>query len=230
VFAAVAVAAGRRGPGDFKAVSPVTLTPLAVIVGLLTGFLAAHVWTNVERADAHIGHEAGALREALLLAESLPPETATRVRAAIADHLHAVVDEEWPAMARGEETLRHLPVALTEAMVTLLSFSPAHPGQQLAQQRALVAIEEALDARRNRILLSEASLGAAQWLVIFVLCVLILATIAMVHVEHRRTQAITLFIFATAMASCFVLLLLYDRPFGGGISVGPEALRQVMPD
>ena len=36
---------------QLKTISPVTLTPLAVILGLLIVFLAARVWENVGRAN-----------------------------------------------------------------------------------------------------------------------------------------------------------------------------------
>jgi hypothetical protein len=230
IFAIVTGVAKRHGSSDFKAISPVTLTPLSVIAGLLIAFLASHVWTNLERANAYMSREASDLREAVLLADSLPPDLRTQLRDAISNHIRSVVAEEWPAMAKGEATLERPPLALTGAMEALLSFTPTGPAQHLAQQRALVALESALDARRNRILLSGAILGHVQWMVVSLLAVLILVTIAMIHVDNSRAAAITLFISASAMAACLFLLLVYDRPYaGGGISVKPRALEQVMP-
>jgi hypothetical protein len=44
-------------------------------------------------------------------------------------------------------------------------------------------------------------------------------------------MAISIFIFSTAIATCLVLLLVYDRPFGaGGFTVTPVVLRAVMPN
>jgi Protein of unknown function (DUF4239) len=230
IFAIVTVVAKHRGSSDFKAISPVTLTPLSVIAGLLIAFLASHVWTNQERANAYMAREASDLRQAVLLADSLPPDLRTQLRDAINKHIRSVVAEEWPAMAKGEATLERPPLALTGAMGALLSFTPTGPAQHLAQQRALVALEDALDARRNRILLSGATLGHVQWMVISFLAVLILVTIAMIHVDNSRTAAITLFIFASAVAACLFLLVVYDRPYaGGGISVEPRALEHIMP-
>jgi hypothetical protein len=116
-------------------------------------------------------------------------------------------------------------------MTALLSFAPAQSNEQLAQERALVAIEHALEARRNRVRLSQAEIAPIQWAVIIVLATLILVTIAMVHIETQLAMAITLFIFSTALAICLVLLMVYDRPFGaGGFTVPPTVLRAVMPN
>jgi len=63
------------------------------------------------------------------------------------------------------------------------------------------------------------------------LAVLILITIALVHIGKPAASALALFIFSTAMAACLVLLLAYDRPFAaGGISLTPAAYREINVD
>src|SRR5215212_12152744 len=105
VFCLAAILSRRSVAQDLKAVVPTTLTPLGVILALVMVFLASRVWTNVDRAGEYVGQEAGALRETVLLADSLPPEVRTSVRQAIQRHLHFVESEEWPAMARRQASL-----------------------------------------------------------------------------------------------------------------------------
>jgi hypothetical protein len=120
---------------------------------------------------------------------------------------------------------------LAEALTAVLSFAPVQANQQVAQQRAVVAIENALEARRNRIRLSQAEIAPIQWAVIIVLTLLILVTLAIIHIESRLAMAITMFIFSTAVAVCLVLLVVYDRPFGaGGFVIQPTVLRDISPD
>jgi len=231
IFCLAAMLSRRAVAQDLKSVVPVTLTPLGVILGLVMVFLASRVWTNVDRAGEYVGQEAGALRETVLLADSLPPEVRTSVRQAIQRHLHFVESEEWPAMARRQASLRSIAVGLVEALSAVLSFAPVQINQQLAQQRAVVAIEHALEARRNRIRLSQAEIAPIQWIVIIVLAVLIQITLAMIHIGNRLAMAITMFIFSTAIAVCLVLLTVYDRPFGaGGFVTRPTVLRDIMPE
>ena len=231
IFFVVAMLSRRAVARDLKAVVPVTLTPLGVILGLLIVFLASRVWSNLDRAEEYVGQEAGALREAVLLAETLPQEVRASVREAIKRHLHFIETEEWPAMARRQASLQSVAVGLAEALNAVLSFAPTQANQQLAQQRAVVAIEKALEARRNRVRLSQAEIAPIQWAAIGMLAVLILLTIAMIHVESRLAMLITMLIFSTAVAVCLVLLVVYDRPFGdGGFVVRPTVLRDVVPD
>jgi len=230
IFTLAAILSRRKIAKDFKAVVPITLTPLGVILGLLVAFLAYRVWTNLDQATGYLGKEASSLREAVLLADALPPDVRAQVRQAIQHHIDIVERNEWPAMASGQATLQSIAVGLSEAMIALLSFSPTQPSQQLAQQRTLMAIEHALEARRDRVRLSQVEIAPIQWLAIIVLAVLILLTIAMIHIDNLVAAGTALFIFSTAFGVCLVLLMVYDRPFGqGGFTLSPTLLRDVVP-
>lgn len=232
ILCLAAMLSRRAVAQDLKAVVPVTLTtPLGVILGLLIAFLASRVWTNVDRASEYVGQEAGALRATVLLVDSLPPDIRAGVRQAVQKHIYFIESEEWPAMASGRATLQSIPVDLAEAMTVLLSFAPEQSNQQLAQKRALAAIEHALEARRNRVRLSQSEIAPIQWTVIIVLATLILVVLAIAHIDKPFAMATTSFIFSTALAVCMVLLIIYDRPFGsGGITVSPSLLRAVVPN
>ncbi len=112
---------------ELKATSPVTLTPLAVILALLLAFLSSRVWTNVDRAGGYVGQEASALRQAVLLAEALPTDVRSKLRESIKRHLNFIETQDWPAMGKGEANLQLIPAGLTDAMAAILSFTPAQP-------------------------------------------------------------------------------------------------------
>ena len=67
----------------------------------------------------------------------------------------------------------------------------AHRVPTPAEERAVIAVEQALDARRHRIVLSQATIAPIQWLVIFLLDVLILLTIAFVHLNRVQQLSST---------------------------------------
>jgi uncharacterized protein DUF4239 len=230
IGALVGLFAQRGHAADLKAISPVTLTPLAVVFGLFVGFLAAEVWPNFERARNHVADEAIGLRQAVILTEAMPAETRDLVRRAVRDHIAIAVKEEWPAMAAGSASLGQWSHPLSTAIADLLAMNPANPGQEIARQHALSALERAVDARRQRIVLSETSVGGIKWFVFMMLAGLIEVTIAMVHVDNRQARRITLFIFATAVAVSTLVIMAYDHPYGGGVLVTPRLLQEVIPD
>jgi hypothetical protein len=227
----VAVLLSRRPIA--KALQPVTpgvLSPVGTILGILIAFLAVRVWANLDHAQEQIGREVTALREVVMLANSLPADVRARVREAIGKHLEAVVSEDWPAMAEARISLHAFPPHLEEAMGAILSFEPVG-ASQLVQNRALIAVEDAVEFRRNRVSVSRAEIAPVQWAVIVVLSGMILATLAAIHINARGAMAFAMFVFSTSVAISLVLLMVYDRPFGsGGFTLTPTAYREAMPD
>jgi len=229
IFAVAGVLSRRPIAEQLKTVSPVTLTPLAVILGLLIAFLAARVWDNVGRANEYIGQEARALSKIVLFASALPEGVRTKVQTAIKQHVDFVLTRDWPEMAEGRADQRTEPVGLTSAMAALFSFAPTQTDQKLAQQRAVAGVEQAFEVRQNRIRLSQVEIAPIQWEVIFLLSGLILVTTAMIHIGRPAAMAVTLFIFSTAVAGSVVLLMVNDRPFSaGGITLTPTAFREIV--
>jgi hypothetical protein len=227
----VGLAVLSRSPiaGALQVTTPAMLTPLAVIFGLVIAFLATRVWGNLDHAQAYVVEEASGIREAVLISRVLPSDTRDALRKEIENYLNFVDQVDWPAMLRGQEGLLHqTPAGLPEALTILLSFVPQQPGQQLAQSHAVTAIEQVLQARRKRILLSEAVISLPQWMVIIVLDALVLFTIGTVHASRYTTAVVNMAIFSTAVASCVVLLMINDRPFNsGGIAIQPTALHEL---
>src|SRR5262245_40123104 len=152
----------RRAKG-FKAVSPGMLPPLGILFALLVGFIAVEVWGNFDKAKAAVTTEASALRAVVLLAGTFPDEKRMRIYALINRHIDESVTKEWPAMAQQQATLATLPMALIEALHDTLALEPADDSQRAAQPEMVKELHTALDARRQRIVISESALSAVKW-------------------------------------------------------------------
>jgi multisubunit Na+/H+ antiporter MnhC subunit len=90
------------------------------------------------------------------------------------------------------------------------------------------ALQAALDARRQRIVISQSAVGTVKWAGILLQGLCMLVAIAMVHSDNRLTCAMALTLFATGIALSLLLIAAYSRPFTGEISVGPKLLKQVI--
>lgn len=234
VTAAIDLTVARLAVGDrgraFKAISPGILPPLATIFALLVGFLAAQDWSQNERASSTVNREASALRAVVLLAAAFPGEPETRLRQLIHDYIQEAVDHEWPAMARQDATLSIAPPKLAAALRLVLSLTPQGVGQAAAHREMVASLESALDARRQRIILSRSSLDWVKWTVLLVQAGLTLLAIAMVHSDNRTANRIILGVFATAVSVAILLVVSHSRPFTGDFAVTPAVLLQVMPE
>jgi len=212
----------------FKAVSPGMLSPLGILFALLVGFIAVEVWSNFDKAKAAVAAEASALRAVVLLAGAFPEQQRARVYALINRHVEEAVTSEWPAMAQQRATLSTLPTALIEELHETLGLKATDDSQRAAQPELVKALHTAMDARRQRIVISESSVGAVKWVGILLQGLCVLVAIAMVHSDNRLACAISLTLFATGIALSVLLIAAYSRPFTGQTSVGPDLLRQVI--
>ena len=141
IFAFSRAVAPHRFAAALKATTPVMLTPLAVLIGLVIAFVASRIWINYDHAYALVRDEARAIQATLSLGEKLPPKISTDLCSAIQHYLQFATDEDWPAMLQGRAKMQATVPGLTDAISAILSFAPTDASQQLTQRRTLIALE-----------------------------------------------------------------------------------------
>jgi hypothetical protein len=223
------LAAGGLGK-TFKSVSVGMLPVLGIIFGLFVAFIAAQVWGDNDRAAAAVSQEAGALRSALVFAKSFRGEPEEKLQNLVRDYVQETATVEWPMMGHQTASLGTTPHPLADALQFVLSLTPDNPGQQTAQHEIVNAIERALDARRQRIIISRAEVNLVKWVCLYLQAMSVLLAIAIVHHEDRGAALIALMLFATGVAASVLLIAAHDRPFIGQLSVKPDLLLQIMPN
>jgi hypothetical protein len=142
-----------------------------------------------------------------------------------------VMAEDWPQMVAGEPRIRPVPPGLREAMDAVVHYDSEAAGQRAALQSALITIERAIEARRNRVLLSRQVIDPVQWTVVWLFYVFLIITISLIHLDRPVTNAIAIWLYSSTFALCLVLLVLNDGPFRiGGSTVGPTVLKELSAD
>ena len=90
----------------------------------------------------------------VLLAASFPGEPETQIRDLLRRHVDEAVLAEWPTMAKQSASLKVAPPTFAEVLRLVLSLAPKSEGQIVAQHEIVTQLENATDARRQRIILS----------------------------------------------------------------------------
>ncbi len=205
------------------------LPPMGIVFALLVGFLAAQVWSSGEHASTAVSEEASSLRAVVLLSSEFPGEPEARMRSLVSRHIEDAVTKEWPQMAERGATLSVVPQPLADLQALALSLRPESPGQTVAQREIVTSLEHALDARRQRIIVSQSSVNGAKWGGVVSLAILTLFAIAFVHSGNRRGAAIAMALFASAASAVIVMIAAQEHPFAGHFAVRPAPLLQVEP-
>src|SRR5262249_34900341 len=136
--------------------------------------------------------------------------------------------KEWPMMAHQTATLEIVPRNLVEALQITLALTPSSQGQEIAQREMAVALESALDGRRQRILVSRSWVGLLKGISLLLQATCVLIAVGLSHGAKRSAAVVAMGLFATGAAACFLLIGAYDRPFT--LSIRPDPLLQVMPE
>jgi Protein of unknown function (DUF4239) len=176
-----------------------------------------------------VDREASALRSVALLAAAFPGEPKNRLDALIRSYIAEAKAQEWPLMAHRAITLTKAPSALSEALQFTLSLERVGADQQIAQREIISALQNAMDARRQRPSLSQSQVTGIKWFCLYLQAVFALIAIALVHSDNRLASILSMLLFATGVATAALLIAAHDRPFIGEISVSPDPLLQVMP-
>jgi hypothetical protein len=213
----------------FKSISPALLSPLGTIFGLLVVFSVVQAWSDINRGKVAVDREASSIRMVVLLATTFPKDQQSQICDLVRRHIDNAISSEWPAMAKQSATLNVAPLALSEALGLALSLTPASEGQITAQREIVTELESAMDARRQRIILSGSNVNWITWTCLLAQAGCTLVAIAMVHSDNPASATVAMGIFATGVAVSIVLIASHDRPFSGEISVKPDVLLQVRP-
>jgi hypothetical protein len=100
----------------------------------------------------------------------------------------------------------------------------------LGSPAILAALERALDARRQRIIVSLAAVNSVKWWCLYLQTLFGLLVIGFVHCNNCLGSAVAVALLATGVATSVLLIAAHDRPFTGQMSVSPEPLLQIVPD
>ena len=142
----------------------------------------------------------------------------------------AVATRKKPKVASKPASLNVTPRSIQELLQLVLSLPAGTPGQQAAQREITSAIEAALDARRQRIIVSRAEVNAVKWSCLYLQAICAMLAIALVHCDNRLSSLLAMGLFATGVSASVLLIAAYDRPFIGQIAVTPEPLLQIISD
>ena len=106
VFVVAQVLVSKRIANELKATTPVMLTPLSVLTGLVIAFVASRIWINLDHANAVVRDEARNIEEIVTLAKRFPQNVQTEIRHAIGQYLQFTKEDAWPAMLSGSAKMQ----------------------------------------------------------------------------------------------------------------------------
>jgi hypothetical protein len=202
-------------------------TMVGVLQAVMLAFVVIVVWGADGQARDESQIEANAVARIYFTARSLPEPQRHQLMGLARDYAATVRHEEWLMMARGQTS----PAArrqVAELRLTTQELRPTSANQEILLAGTLDAINELVEARRERTSALASPLSPPIWAGLFMSSVV---TIGFMFLFNRATYLLHLLMVApVAVLTVFTLWLIHDLslPFSGASAIPPDAFDQVL--
>jgi hypothetical protein len=199
---------------------------VALLFALLTGFLTSDIADRNRQAAHAVQTEAGELRNVFTLSVAASSDMRD-IRAAWSGYVKAVINDEWPAMERGEQATSAN--AAYDALLREVSDPRIATEAGAATHAALLnATVRIGTARSERLALAVDRTNNLKWYIVLLLGVMTQISLGLVHLHKRNAQIAALAVFSASAVIALGLIGLQERPFAGDVRIGPAPLVEVM--
>jgi lipid-A-disaccharide synthase-like uncharacterized protein len=203
-------------------------TAVGVIYGVLLAFVAIIVWEQCNDATGNVVREAS---RALALYRDLdlyPDQTqADPARQALKAFMRSVVKDEYPALARGEES-----PATQQAMEHLWksakNLRPRDPYEQSIFGEILKDINALGELRTGRLAAAQTNLPDIVWVALIIGAGITLVFSMLFGAEKLWVHVLMICLLAALMATTLFLILEMDNPFMGALAPQPTVYMEVL--
>jgi hypothetical protein len=198
---------------------------IGTLYAVLIAFAIFVVWTNFQDAGTNLEHEANEVADLSRMAMTMPEPMRSNVRGALADYIHAVTEDEFPAMAENRSSPRTWQ-AVESLWTIYANAEPTTLKMQANYAESLKHLNDLSNYRRTRLFTMRGTVPSMLWyLLYFGGIVLIIFTYFFGH-ESILSQGVMTAAFAGILAFSLFLIFSYDSPFSGTARISPAPLQQ----
>ena len=230
-LAGLAVVRRRVSLGALEAHSAVAgfvYATLGVMYAVIVAQVVVAAWDDYEEAKTAAEREANAALDLFRLAEGFPEPERQAVEAALLAYVRTVIDEEWPAMARGTAPSPAATARMNEVWRAYEAVERGAAGGGARFAASLTELNEMDDARGSRLLAGGRSLPGLMWAALLIGGALTVAFAYFFAVENGLAHGLMVAVLAALMALLLLLVQALNTPFGGETQLPPDGFEQVL--
>jgi hypothetical protein len=212
-------------PPDYKVVLGFVASAYGLLLGLLVVFAVGHY--NDTRSKAE--DEATSLVALDNAVAVWPHETRAPYRQDLFCYMNSVIVDDWPSMEDGNSTQSPETLAWGDRLRAVTRELPLDTAQeQSAYGRAAGFVTDAGKARQQLLFFTEPRIPTALWVVIYVGVFLMVLLITLNYTDNPKGRTTALACLILLLTVVVAVLSMLDRPFGPGVRVPPNEMRQAI--
>lgn len=200
---------------------------IGVIFAVLLAFIAVAAWGSFDKAGDAAEVEASLAGDLFNDASAMPEPTRSELIGDIRDYVNIVVNQEWPAMAKGAPLGDDGWGPLYKYHQALAQTQSNNPVLVAMISETLRRLNSLYDARRDRILASEDHIYSTVWWTVAIGSAITVIFTYLFGMENFKIHMLMTGLVAGALALVIVLIVAFDYPFRGQVQVSPDGFRNV---
>lgn len=193
---------------------------IGTLYAVLIAFAIYVVWTQFQDAGANLEHEVNAVADLNHMAAGLPEPQHMVIRGAVLEYVHAVIEDEFPAMAEGRESPRTW--AAVQKLMEDYADSPVSSAKdQVYLTESLRHLNDLANYRRIRLFTSRGTVPQLLWYLLFGGGVVLIAFTYFFGHESIAWQAAMTAALAGTLSFSLYLIVAYNGPYDGTTRISP---------
>jgi hypothetical protein len=193
---------------------------LGTTYAVIIGFMLYAVWTSYQNAEVNADNEANSLINLYRLADGLPSAQRVQVHQLVRDYTDEVIDEEWPAMSKGQISPggHHI---MQQLWAAVMQVKPVTFGEQTSMNLTLTELSTMTEHRRVRELQSESGLPGILWTVLLLGGAITTLSSCLFGTANFKLHCVQVISLTLLLSLALVAIADIDRPFQGAVRVTP---------
>ncbi len=193
---------------------------IGTLYAVLIAFAIFVVWTQFQDAGTNLEREVNEVGDLSRMSVAMPDPLRANIRTALTEYIHAVLEDEFPAMADGRESQRTW-AAIQNVWNVYEAGDPNNPKFQAFYAESIRHLNELSNDRRIRLFTSRGTVPQTLWYLLYAGgVVLVLFTYFFGHESLGWQAAMTAALSGTLAFSLF-LIAAYNGPYDGSTRIAP---------
>jgi hypothetical protein len=197
------------------------------IYAVLLAFVVYVVWGQFNDARSYLDREATALVDLHRTSSGLPPRSRAQIQGGLRAYVDAVLVDEWPAMARGDEaTIDRVAELLEHVWLAIHGCKPANACQHTVYGEVLGRFNQLTDLRTSRLSAARARIPLAMMILLYTGAVLTIGSVYLLAFDVLWLHALVTAALAGAIAHILFLIRDLDDAFAGDWQIAKGAFER----
>jgi hypothetical protein len=186
------------------------------IYAVLLAFVVYVVWGQFNEARGYLDREATALVDLHRTASALPSRSRVAIQGGLRGYVDAVLRDEWPAMACGDEaTIDRVAELLEQVWIAIHACRPASDCQHTVYGEVLGRFNQLTDLRTSRLSAARARIPVAMTILLYTGGFLTVGSVYLLAFKQVWLHALVTAALAGAIAHILFLIRDLDDAFDG---------------